>query len=82
MGALRPAATLTTRVVDADGGGGLPARVFVQKLDGGGGPARLRADDSLAGVSTFALGPGRYRVIATRGPEYTVDQRDLTVVAG
>ncbi|RYE84581.1 MAG: hypothetical protein EOO75_17950, partial [Myxococcales bacterium] len=33
-------------------------------------------------MSTFALGPGRYRVTATRGPEFTVDQRELTVAVG
>lgn len=78
---LMPTATLQARVVDADGGAAGPARVFVERLDRGGG-ARLRADDSLDGVSTFSLGAGRYRVTATRGPEFTVDQRELTVAVG
>jgi hypothetical protein len=34
------------------------------------------------GTARFGLPPGRYRVIAARGPEYTIDQREIELAAG
>ncbi len=81
LGALKPAAVVTTRVVDVDSKSGLASRVFVQKLDGRVA-GKLKTEDSLDGAASFGLAPGRYRITATHGPEYTVDQREVTVGAG
>jgi hypothetical protein len=43
-----------------------------------GGNVALTAD----GRGRLALAPGRYRVVASRGPAFTVDERDLTVEPG
>lgn len=45
-------------------------------------PAQILAiHNTLDGRAEFDLPPGRYRVIAGRGYEYTVDERTVTVVA-
>jgi hypothetical protein len=82
---------LSVSVRDFDRDVALPVRIIVHGIDGarepnfgaphrgsGAGPL-VDADD---GTFTSLLPSGRYRVIATRGLEYTVDQRDVEVPAG
>ena len=38
--------------------------------------------DALRGEATMPLPAGRYRVLATRGPEYTIDEQSLDVAPG
>jgi len=49
-------------------------------------PSTLGRDVSLAGVASdpasVALAPGRYRVLATRGPEFTVEEAAVRIRAG
>jgi hypothetical protein len=84
LGALR------VEVVDHDRGIALPSRVVVHGHEGPkepnfGPPFRAGAGpliDTEDGQARVLLPAGRYRVLATRGLEYTVDQQIVEVPAG
>ncbi len=87
---LGPASKLEFRVVD-ELGGGLPCKVQVLGTNGTAsprlGPAHrahgcLDQYHSERGDFSIPLGPGRYHVVITRGPEYSHDAREVTVKAG
>lgn len=82
---------LRVEVRDHDTTGELPARLVIHGHDGarepnlgpphratGAGPL-LDAED---GKARLILPAGRYRVLATRGPEYTIDERVVEVPEG
>ena len=86
-----PLGRLAVTVRDADRDVALPARIVVHGIDGArepnlGSPNRATGAgplvDSEDGTFTSLLPAGRYRVLATRGPEYTVDRRDVEITAG
>ncbi len=68
----------------------VPARLVVRGV--GGTPNPWRGEDPQDGAvldvlhtdrdGEIAIPPGRYHVMVTRGPEYTMQEADLTVVAG
>jgi hypothetical protein len=68
----------------------LPSRIVVHGIDGArepnfGAPHRAGAGplvDTEDGLFSTLLPAGRYRVLAERGPEYTVDRRDVDIPAG
>jgi hypothetical protein len=82
--------------LDAGSGAALPARV--QVLPVGGGPAipsvpehygepeipsgRLQVEYTMTGDVTVTAPPGAWEVVVSRGYEYELERRDVTVVAG
>lgn len=86
----REVGRLVVEVTDADTHGSLPSRIVVHGAGArepnfgsperatGAGPL-VDADD---GAFATLLPAGRYRVLATRGLEYSVDARDLEVAPG
>jgi hypothetical protein len=88
---LSPLGKLAVRVVDHDSGRALPSRIVVHGRDGTrepnmGPPHRATGAgplvDAEEGLADMLLPQGKYRVLATRGPEYTVDARDVEVGPG
>jgi hypothetical protein len=81
---------LRVEVLDHDRGVPLPSRIVVHGHEGPkepnfGPPFRASAGpliDSEDGQARMLLPAGRYRVLATRGMEYSVDQRVIEVPAG
>ena len=72
-------------------GGAMPCKVTFERTDGGplpdfgpshvAGPARNQATTA-DGTVNVALAPGSYRVTASRGPEYSIAQADVSVAPG
>jgi hypothetical protein len=81
LGPAPEAGRLHVRVRDAASGGPLAARV---RVEGAGltfdppRPTAVTAD----GEATLQLPPGRYRVTASRGPEWTLDVRVVELAPG
>jgi len=86
-----PGGELKVRVVDADTGQPITARLVVHGIDGtldpsfgpdyrasGAGPLM----DALRGEVSTPLPAGRYRVAATKGIEWSVDAKVIDVVGG
>src|ERR1700690_1427497 len=86
-----PGGELHVTIVDADGGKPLTARLLVHGLDGtidpsfgpdyrasGAGPVI----DALRGEVTTPLPSGRYRVAATKGLEWSIDAKVVTILPG
>jgi hypothetical protein len=80
------------RVACVDGAGAaMPCKVTFERTDGGpppdfgpahaAGPARNQAT-TFDGIVEVALAWGAYRVTASRGPEYTLAQSDVTLAPG
>jgi len=85
---LSPSGRLRFALVDRDGGAPLPGKLTLIATDAGasepelgppfdavGGNVALTA----SGSGELALAPGRYRVVASRGPEYTIDEKSVVV---
>jgi hypothetical protein len=79
------------RVDDLDTGEPLTARLIVHGVsptaDPNFGPDYRASGagpliDALRGVAVMPLPTGRYRVLATRGPEYTIDEQPIDVAPG
>lgn len=88
---LMPAAgTLEWRVTERGGDAAVPAKLVVRGIAPTPDPEWGDEPDAGAAVDTVysegegrrPLPPGRYHVIVTRGPEYTIDERDVTVAVG
>ena len=86
-----PGGELTARVLDADTGQPIVARLLVRGIDGTLDPSfgpDYRASgagpivDTRDGVVTTPLPTGRYRVAATKGIEWNVDAKTVDVVSG
>jgi hypothetical protein len=88
---------LRVRVVEHDRGEALPARVVIHGIEGKGGspggrepnlgpPHRASGAgpllDTEDGQARVLLPRGRFQVLATRGPEYTVDAQEAEVTPG
>jgi hypothetical protein len=86
-----PGGELLARVLDADTGHSLTARLLVHGIDGtldpsfgpdsrasGAGPII----DSLHGEVATPLPTGRYRVSATKGMEWSIDDKIVDIVSG
>ena len=89
--ALFPLGHVRVSVRDEDSDRLLPARIFVHAEAGTrepsfGPPFRASGAGSLldveAGVLDSPLPEGSYRVLATHGPEWTVDAENVTLIAG
>ncbi len=83
-----PGGEISVKVIDFDSKEPLTARVFVRGTAGTADPSfgpDYRASgagpliDAKLGDATTPIPAGRYRVGATHGPEFTVDQREVTV---
>ena len=85
--------SLQATITDGDGAA-LPSRLTVYgvdpsphsyRLDGDGfdprAPGVVAMLDSIDGTFALALEPGEYDAVFTRGPEYTLDRQEITVVA-
>ncbi len=75
---------LSVRVVDPDARASVPARLaLTRQFDDAEGPRGTFSLVELDG-SAFeqALTPGRYHLLAMRGPEYTIDETDVEVTRG
>ena len=86
-----PGGELLARVLDADTGSPLTARLLVHGIDGTLDPSfgpDYRASgagpiiDSLHGEVATPLSTGHYRVSATRGIEWSIDAKTVDVVSG
>jgi hypothetical protein len=86
-----PGGEAHVRVEDADTGQPLTARLIVHGVaptaDPNFGPDYRASGagpliDALRGDATMPLPTGRYRVLATRGPEYTIDEQAVDVAPG
>ncbi len=85
-----PASSAHVSCVDS-GGANLPCKVTFERTDGDpppdlglphvAGPARNQVTTA-DGEVDVALGPGAYRVTASRGPEYSLGQASLTLAPG
>jgi hypothetical protein len=86
-----PGGAVHIHVVDGDTGEPLTARILVRGINGtvdpnfgpdyrasGAGPVA----DARMGLWSTPLPIGRYRVLATRGMEYTIDAREIDVKSG
>lgn len=88
---ISPLGKLTLRARDHDTGEVIPVRFAIHGRDGTREP-NLGPDFRASGAGSLAdaedgqlasvLPAGKYRVMATRGLEYTIDQRDVEVKAG
>ncbi len=83
-----PGGEITVKVIDFDSKEPLTSRLFVRGAAGTPDPSfgpDYRASgagpliDAQLGHATTPIPAGRYRVGATHGPEYTVDQREIIV---
>jgi hypothetical protein len=72
---------LALRVVDQDTGQPVAARLIVTPSSIVRGP-RKNVEDTADGTLLLRLPRGRYLVTATRGPEYTADQREVSLDSG
>jgi hypothetical protein len=86
-----PGGEVRVRIEDIDSGVPLTARIIVHGLaptaDPNFGPDYRASGagpliDALHGDAEMPLPTGRYRVVATRGPEYTVDEQPIDVPPG
>jgi hypothetical protein len=86
-----PGGEAHVRVEDADTGQPLTARLIVHGVaptaDPNFGPDYRASGagpliDALRGDATMPLPTGRYRILATRGPEYTIDEQGVDVAPG
>jgi hypothetical protein len=86
-----PGGEVHVRVEDVDSGVPLTVRLIVHGLaptaDPNFGPDYRASGagpliDALHGDADMPLPTGRYRVVATRGPEYTVDEQQIDVAPG
>ncbi|MGO8999798.1 MAG: CehA/McbA family metallohydrolase [Polyangiaceae bacterium] len=86
-----PGGELLARVLDADTGHALTARLLVHGIDGTLDPSfgpDYRASgagpiiDSLHGEVATPLPTGRYRVSATKGLEWSIDAKTVEIVSG
>jgi len=86
-----PGGEARVRVVDLDSGRPLTARLIVHGVtptaDPNFGPDYRASGagpliDALRGEAVMPLPSGRYRVLATRGPEYTMDEQPIDVTPG
>jgi hypothetical protein len=86
-----PGGEVHVRVEDFDAGVPLTARLIVHGLaptaDPNFGPDYRASGagpliDALHGDAEMPLPTGRYRVVATRGPEYTIDEQQVDVAPG
>jgi hypothetical protein len=86
-----PGGELRARVLDADTGHALTARLLVHGIDGTLDPSfgpDYRASgagpiiDSLHGEVATPLPTGRYRVSATKGIEWSIDEQTVEIVSG
>jgi hypothetical protein len=86
-----PGGEAHVRVEDPDTGQALTARLIVHGVaptaDPNFGPDYRSSGagpliDALRGEATMPLPTGRYRVLATRGPEYTIDEQALDIAPG
>ena len=86
-----PGGELTARVSDGDTGQPIVARLVVHGIDGTLDPSfgpDYRASgagpiiDALHGTVTTPLPPGRYRVSATKGIEWSIDAKTIEVASG
>lgn len=88
---LAPRGGVRILVRDADTRQPLTARLIIQRVTGGSDAGAgldrptLRDPttvDALRGDATTTLSTGRYRIVATKGIEWSVDERDLDVTSG
>lgn len=85
---LAPRGGVRVLVRDADTRQPVTARLIVERIDAEtGAPERpwIREPstvDALHGDATTTLPTGKYRFVATKGIEWTIDQHDLDVVSG
>jgi hypothetical protein len=86
-----PGGELHVRITDAETGRPIVARLLVRGIDGTRDPSfgpDYRASgagpiiDSLKGDVATPLPAGRYRVSATKGPEWSIDAKTVEVLAG
>ncbi|HEU4535807.1 MAG TPA: hypothetical protein VFS00_16890, partial [Polyangiaceae bacterium] len=75
---------LTVRVVDPDANVTIPARLaLTRQVEDHDGPRGLLSIVELDGAPLEqALAPGRYHLLAMRGPEYSIDEADVEVSRG
>lgn len=88
---LEPRGGVRVLVRDADTRQPLTVRLLIERMDRGSEPESA-ADrtwirdptivDALRGDATATLPTGRYRIVATKGIEWTIEARDLNVVSG
>jgi hypothetical protein len=88
--AVTASSSLRVRCVDADGSPD-PCKLTFERTDGGArpdfgpahvaGPARNQATTA-DGVVDVGLAPGGYRVVASRGPEFTLAESSVTLAPG
>ncbi len=88
--AVTRAANAAVLCANADGSA-MPCKLTFERIDGGplpdfgpahvAGPARNQATTA-DGTVNVALAPGAYRVTASRGPEYSLAQADMSVAPG
>ncbi len=84
--------TLEVRATDAETGRGLPCRLTIVDRRGSLAPLRVEPGSRLAarpgvvytpdGRAAIGLPPGDYTVAATRGFEYGLDRKDVTLAEG
>ncbi|NOU31661.1 MAG: PHP domain-containing protein [Polyangiaceae bacterium] len=88
---MAPGGTLSVRILDADTDQPLTARLIVHGIEGTFDPSfgpDFRATgagcivDALRGELTTAVPSGRYRILATKGLEYSLDGRIVDVKPG
>ena len=88
---ISPGGDLHVRIVDAEDGRPLTARLLVHGIDGTVDPSfgpDYRASgagpviDALRGDVTTPLPSGRYRVAATKGIEWSIDAKAVEIVSG
>jgi len=86
-----PGGDVQVRIEDADTGAPLTARLIAHGVaptaDPNFGPDYRSSGagpiiDALRGEASMPLPTGRYRVLATRGPEYTIDEQAIDVAPG
>jgi hypothetical protein len=86
-----PGGETHVRIEDADTGQPLTARLIVHGVaptaDPNFGPDYRASGagpliDALRGEATMPLPTGRYRILATRGPEYTIDEQSFDITPG
>jgi hypothetical protein len=85
---LSPAGRLRFAIVDRDGGAPLPGKLTLLGVDGSAGDPELgppfdavggNVALTASGRGELALAPGSYRVVASRGPEYSIDEKTVVV---
>lgn len=86
---LAPRGGVRILVRDADTRQLITARLVIQRMEGEPSASAERPSlrdpstvDALHGDATTTLTTGKYRVVATKGIEWSIDKRDLDVVSG